>query len=53
MEVEAEEPATMICGSQDIAGSDGYGIGYGGVDGDGSLDPSARIHIDVWDDGDE
>ena len=52
MEVEAEEPETMICGSQDITGSDGYGITYGGVDEEGTMDPASRRR-DVWEEEDE
>lgn len=38
--------AMMICGSQDITSD--VGIGYGGVDEEGELDPAARRH-NVWD----
>ena len=46
---------TFICGSQDLAsGGDVDGIGYGGVDEEGELDPASRRHRrDVWDDEEE
>lgn len=42
---------TFICGSQDIKSD--KGIGYGGVDEEGTLEPSARRHYDDWDDEDD
>ena len=35
-----------------VSGGEGTGsdIGYGGVDDDGSKDPSSRRHRDIWDD---
>ncbi len=41
----------MVCGSQDIKSD--KGIGYGGVDEEGTLEPSARRHYDDWDDEDD
>ena len=53
-EMVIAETSTFICGSQDITGSDGYGITYGGVDNEGGLDPASRRRRDVWEDvGDE
>jgi hypothetical protein len=40
------ELAMLICGSKDIYSD--KGIGYGGVDEEGALDPASR-RIDVWD----
>ena len=38
-----------LCGEQMLAGSvtsdNDYGIGYGGVDSDGSLDPAAKQNV--------
>lgn len=44
-------PVRPIAGSTDIQSD--KGIGYGGVDTEGSLDPSARRHRDVWYDEEE
>ena len=52
-EMVIAETSTFICGSQDITGSDGYGITYGGVDEDGSLDPSSRHRRNVWESDEE
>lgn len=38
----------MICGSKDITSD--KGIDYGGVDEEGTIDPEARRHRDVWED---
>lgn len=38
----------IICGSQDITSS--KGINYGGVDGDGTIDPDSRSYDGDWDD---
>ena len=40
--------AMMICGSQDITSD--QGIDYGGVDEEGTKDPSSRRRRDVWED---
>ena len=52
-EMVIAETSTFICGSQDIIGSEGYGITYGGVDEEGSLDPASRHRRDVWGDEEE
>jgi hypothetical protein len=44
-------PAMMICGSQDITSD--KGINYGGVDEEGTKDPSSRRYRDAWDEEDE
>ena len=41
--------SSLICGSQDINGGD-KDISYGGVDEEGSVNPSSRREPDVWDD---
>ena len=43
--------AMMICGSQDITSD--KGINYGGVDEEGTKDPSSRRYRDAWDEEDE
>ena len=53
MMVTIMETNTFVCASQDITGSEGYDIGYGGVDEEGSLDPSSRRRRDVWEDEEE
>ena len=40
IEILVEEPVEMLAISG--VGNDDYGIGYGGVDENGSLDPAAR-----------
>lgn len=45
------EPDQMICGSRGGVTSD-RGIDYGGVDEEGSLDPSSRRY-ESWDDDNE
>ena len=42
------EPLAMICGSKDVTSD--KGIGYGGVDEEGTLDPASRRRRDVWED---
>ena len=39
---------TMICGSRGVTSN--KGIGYGGVDDGGVLDPASRQSSDEWDD---
>ena len=47
------ELVTIVCQSGGDVSSD-KGIGYGGVDEEGSLDPASRRRRDVWEDvGDE
>ena len=46
---------SMICASDSIKalnGEEDYGITYGGVDENGTKDPSSRRR-DVWDEGEE
>lgn len=38
----------MICASKDITSD--YGIDYGGVDEDGTMDPASRQNCSVWED---
>ena len=38
----------MVCGS--VSSSEDFGIGYGGVDEEGTLDPASRRRRDVWED---
>ena len=47
-EMVMTRPAMMICGSQDITSD--QGIDYGGVDEEGTKDPSSRRRRDVWED---
>ena len=42
-------PTELICASI----TSDVGIGYGGVDADGSLDPASRRRRDVWEEEDE
>ena len=51
IEMVMTRPATMICGSQDITSD--KGIDYGGVDEEGTKDPSSRRYRDAWDEEDE
>ena len=44
--MDGMEAETIICASQGVTSSD-KGIGYGGVNEDGDLDPAARRY-DVW-----
>ena len=44
------EPDQIICGSRGVTSD--RGIDYGGVDEEGSLDPSSRRY-ESWDDGNE
>ena len=46
VEVDGMEAETIICATQGVTSSD-KGIGYGGADEDGDLDPAARRY-DVW-----
>ena len=42
-------PVTFVCASPDVVSSgDVEEIGYGGVDEEGTIEPSARRHRDVW-----
>lgn len=45
------EMSRIICGSDDIRSD--KGIGYGGVDEEGELDPAARPYHTIWDDEEE
>ena len=45
------EATMMICGSNNI--SSDIGINYGGVDEDGTKDPSSRKYNNLWDDQEE
>lgn len=45
------KPLSIVCGSQDITSD--KGIDYGGVDEEGTKDPSARRYRGVWDDDEE
>ena len=48
------ETSSIICGSQDVHSTlGGDNIGYGGVDEDGTITPSARRHHGVWDEDEE
>ena len=49
MKQEQAEAEQMLAVSG--IGNDGYGIGYGGVDRGGNLDPSAKqiTDVKVWD----
>ena len=47
--VEEMETWSIICDSQGGVQSDN-GIGYGGVDVNGELDPASRQCRDIWDD---
>ena len=40
----------MLCSSPVYSD---YGLGYGGVDDDGTIDPESRRHRGLWDDEDE
>ena len=52
--VEHIETSSIICGSQDVHSTLGDdNIGYGGVDEDGTITPSARRHHGVWDEDEE
>ena len=51
IEMVQTRPAMIICGSKDITSD--QGIDYGGVDEEGTMDPSSRRYRDVWDDEDE
>lgn len=42
---------TMICGSQGVTSD--KGIDYGGVDEDGTKDPSSRRQQDIWEEEEE
>ena len=39
--------AKMISTSEGVSSS--KGIGYGGVDNGGTMDPSVKVHNNVWD----
>ncbi|MCR4918358.1 MAG: hypothetical protein K5928_00875 [Prevotella sp.] len=45
--IETDDMSTMLCSSPVFSGK---GIGYGGVDDDGTMEPEARRHRDLWDD---
>ena len=47
-EVAEMRTETMICGSRGVTSN--KGIGYGGVDDGGVLDPASRRGSDDWDD---
>lgn len=51
MVVIITEMATMICGSKDITSN--KGINYGGVDEEGTKDPSSRRQRDLWEEEEE
>ena len=50
IEVVRTQAVNMICGSKDVQSD--KGIDYGGVDEEGTKDPSSR-RIDNWDDEEE
>ena len=50
IEVEGMENEDFICASDSITSSGVEGITYGGVDGEGALDPASRRSNTVWDD---
>jgi hypothetical protein len=48
VEVVETNLTKMICASRDVTSS--KGINYGGVDGDGTIDPDSRSYDGDWDD---
>lgn len=47
IDIDGMEAETIICASQGV--TSGNGIGYGGVDENGSKDPASRREFSVWD----
>lgn len=47
IDIDSMEAETFICASQGV--TSGNGIGYGGVDENGSKDPASRREFSVWD----
>lgn len=48
VEMDGMEAEIFICASQGVTST--VGIGYGGVDEDGDLDPASRRQNGLWED---
>ena len=46
--IEVSMNASLLVASTGV-GSDDYGIGFGGTDYDGSLEPESRKNDNLWD----